>query len=297
MGYVIWGHGGLDDTQANMEWCALAPGTTMQFYADLGQYLLQDSKTTFDFPANISQPWPPIDSTGVVPNLHLEPFSQQELDGFMRRNPTWGGHTLLLVGREIPVTEAVLCTGTPATCPTDPRMITGEVGGPRAHGEACKGLLKKYAGQELHWLACTGVEATEAAQRPLQIDENDPYAPYLELLRDNPDGFATWFDALTSDQIDSMLAEPQIAAWHRARMVAIARGDAPQDVLLGEDPDDPVANTFLSDGNTMVADGRNVLQNQPDAFPAWFDSQSADDQDLLLRHPLIAAWHEQRPAG
>jgi hypothetical protein len=299
VGYVVFGHGGLDDTNQNMPACALSPGTTVQFYSDLGQALWQGPQTSFNFPAGIPQPWPAVDSTGVVPNLSLSPFSADELNDFLKLNPTWGGHTLLIVGQQIPVHEAMMCTGTPDTCPTDPAMITGRRPGPQAHGANCKGLLKRYAGQQLHWLACTAVMASGRAAARIDVPEGSRFASYLQSLRDNPEGFAQWFDRLGSEQISSelmedLLTEPQIATWHRARMVRAALGDSPPDVQLGENPDDPIANARLSVGG-LVADACDQLREDPDRFGQMFDRWPAGDQALMLKHPFVQEWNASRP--
>ena len=60
--------------------------------------------------------------------------------------------------------------------------------------------------------------------------------------------------------------------------VDAARGDAPATVVHGEDPDDPVANALLSDGQLRVGAGRAYLETRPDEFRDWFDSLSTDDQ-------------------
>ncbi|MCW2594796.1 MAG: hypothetical protein JWP39_684 [Jatrophihabitans sp.] len=64
--------------------------------------------------------------------------------------------------------------------------------------------------------------------------------------------------------------------------VDAARGDAPSDVRLGQDPDDAVANAL------------QYAANYPDAFPGWFDGLSPDEQAVLLRDPGLYAWDQGR---
>jgi hypothetical protein len=225
MGYVIFGHGGLDLTSQDMEWVAVPWETTIQFYSDAGQSLLQRSEAIVDVFTQMLQPWPPIDHTGVTYNLALEPFSAKQLEHLLKDNPDFGGHTLLVVGRDIPTDKAWLCTGTKESCPTDPRDIAAGW----THG--CDGILASYPG-ELHWLACTSLpdDASADAVRlltdargdaiadvALGQDPDDAAATARVLLATDPDGFGEWFDQLSEADRQIILEDPTIDAWYRSR--------------------------------------------------------------------------------
>ena len=79
MGIVIFGHGGLSPIAAkDVEWVALPAGTTLQFYADIGQTLMTSKTTWANYAETLDQPWPPIDSTRVTYNLSLSALNAQE---------------------------------------------------------------------------------------------------------------------------------------------------------------------------------------------------------------------------
>lgn len=152
MGYILLGHGGLDLTpgafDARMEWVAVPQGTTIQFYADTGQGLVYGSDD-LDVWSQLQAPWPAIDSTRVAYNLTL--YSARELwDEELKNDPDFGGHTLLRAGVDGVPDPIQLCTGTPDTCPTDPRAVAAGA----THG--CDGILGTYTG-DLYWLACTSL--------------------------------------------------------------------------------------------------------------------------------------------
>lgn len=228
MGFVIFGHGGLTPTNAaKMETCAVGTGTTLQFFADAGQALLQE-RSLLDMFGRLQKPWPPIDQTGVTYNLGLEPFSDAEHAALTSTVQDWAGHTLLTVGKDLGC-EPILCAGDPTTCPRDPRMLTGAVAGPTKH--TCNGILGKYAGQELFWVACSVIVG---------------------------------FDD-----------ETQAA-------VTAARGDNPENVLIGTNPDDAVANAL------------QYASDYPDAFPGYFDGLTPEEQAVLLKDPGLYAWNQGR---
>jgi hypothetical protein len=101
--------------------------------------------------AALQNPWPPLDSTRVTYNLALT--SARELWGEeLKNNPSFGGHTLIRAGIDGP-DPMVLCNGTRATCPTDPRQVA------QGATHTCTGILATYTG-DLFWLACTVVQGT-----------------------------------------------------------------------------------------------------------------------------------------
>lgn len=150
MGYILLGHGGLDVTGSGvdpaMEIVAIPQGTTIQFYADSGQGLVYGSHD-LDIWEQLQAPWPALDSTRVTYNLAL--YNAAELWGEeLKNNPSFGGHTLLRAGVDGVPDPILLCTGTPDTCPTDPRAVAAGA----THN--CDGILGTYTG-DLYWLACT----------------------------------------------------------------------------------------------------------------------------------------------
>lgn len=148
MGYVMLGHGALDarGTSPEMEWVAIHPGTTIQFYADSGQGLWYGSHHLDNF-EQLQAPWAPLNSTHVTYNMTL--YSARELwDEELKNSPAFGGHTLIRAGVDGVPDPIKMCSGTRSTCPTDPRRI---VAGDR---HRCDGILGQYSG-EIFWLACT----------------------------------------------------------------------------------------------------------------------------------------------
>lgn len=152
MGYILLGHGGLDldpsATPPDMGVVAIPAGTTIQFYADTGQGLVYGSGH-LDIWSQLQAPWPALDATNVTYNLTL--YSATELwDDELKNDPDFGGHTLLRAGVDGLPDPIMLCSGSPDTCPTDPRQVAAGA----VHG--CDGILGRYSG-DLYWLACTSL--------------------------------------------------------------------------------------------------------------------------------------------
>jgi len=233
VGYALLGHGGLELAAGGypegMGVVAIDAGTTLQVYTDSGQSLLM-GEDDYELFSKLQAPWAPMDSRNVTYNLELtENADDLELEknepGFFNR--VLAPHTPLLAGREVP-SPALLCTGTPQTCPTDPRMITGQVAGPRAH--SCTGILGAYKG-ELLWVACTvvytkdkGIESVVDAARGSAPESAVPGTnpdiaaeTWYALERDDPDGLEEWFDEQANDVQQTMLTDPHIADWNTNR--------------------------------------------------------------------------------
>jgi len=150
MGYILLGHGGLDVdprvTPKDMEFVAIPQGTTIQFYSDSGQGLVYGSHH-LDIWEQLQAPWPALDSSRVTYNLSL--YNAQELwTDELKNNPSFGGHKLIRAGVDGVPDPIRMCTGTRATCPTDPRQIAAGA------THECDGILATYPG-DLYWLACT----------------------------------------------------------------------------------------------------------------------------------------------
>jgi hypothetical protein len=168
MGFILLGHGGLDVdpevTPKEMEYVAIPQGTTLQFYADSGQGLVYGSYR-LDIWEQLQAPWPTLDSSRVTYNLTLH--SAGELwDEELKNNPQFGGHTLVRAGISGVPDPLRMCTGTPASCPTDPRAVA------KGATHTCDGILGTYRG-DLYWLACTSflhsdASVTNAALQGLQ---------------------------------------------------------------------------------------------------------------------------------
>ncbi len=226
MGYVFLGHGGLTPSDAaNMEICALSAGTTLQYFSDSGQSLLHNPEHIAPFDA-LERPWPAIDSTGVTYNLGLEPVGDATLLAEYQARD-WSGHMLLTPDGELGC-EPRLCTGTPETCPTDPRTVAWELAGPYEH--ECNGILARYAGQELFWVACTAIsgfgDAEQAAVQAsrgvapeharIGTDPGDPI-PTALLLINSPTELGEYFDLCDAAEQARLLENPDIADWHASR--------------------------------------------------------------------------------
>jgi hypothetical protein len=286
MGTIIFGHGGLDPMAAgDMEWSALPAGTTLQFYADAGQVLLTGQQTWADFAKTLDAPWDPIDSSGVTYNFRLGPLSDQEqheIDVLSKDFP----HTVLIVGKDLKGSPQ-LCTGDRTTCPSDPRMVAGTVEGPRTHG--CDGILKHYAGEELHWIACTAIggfdaeamAAVETAQgdAPSGVlhgqDPDDAVANALQYLEYSPDAFPGWFDGLPQREQDVLLRDPGIAAWSQGRTFATTEW-APSDADLQAvaDVNQPyVKELGKEDEGTWEIGGFLVLLGSGHGYTDWVRGQ------------------------
>ena len=150
MGYIFLGHGDLDASSSgvdpSMEIVAIPQRTTIQFYADAGQGLVYGSHD-LDIWEQLQAPWPALDSTRVTYNLAL--YNAAELWAEeLKNNPSFGGHTLIRAGVDGVPDPILMCSGTPDTCPTDPRAVAAGA------THTCDGILGTYSG-DLYWLACT----------------------------------------------------------------------------------------------------------------------------------------------
>jgi hypothetical protein len=219
-----------------METVALSAGTTLQFYADAGQMLLQQRRILASFDT-LNAPWPPIDDRGVTYNLRLEPFSEAELTSLNGEAADWAGHTLLTVGKNLGC-KPQLCTGDETTCPKDPRMVAGTVAGPRGH--ACDGILGTYAGEDLFWVACTSIDGfgdevqgavtSARGDAPSSVmmgqDPDSAIATALDFAGSDPTGFTQWFDGLPEEEKDVLLRDPGLYAWDQGRKGDQTQADA-----------------------------------------------------------------------
>lgn len=194
MAHLFIGHGALAPAgftyTEGMGIVAVPPGTTLQFYTDAGQAIrFGDITEAF---AQLQAPWPALTSENVTYNLCLTPQDDPVADKWVKVT-AGSGHELHSPGRDGQPRLIVLCNGTTATCPTDPRQN-------RAHN--CTGLLGRYTG-ELHWLACTRMMAPED-QAVADVARGD--TPPAVFLNNNPDSWAE----------------------HTARLVTELKSDLPQ---------------------------------------------------------------------
>jgi hypothetical protein len=157
MAFIFIGHGLLDPSgtayQPGMDVVAVPPETRLQFYTDAGQGLRYgDLESVW---AQLQAPWPPLTSRHVTYNLTLQAAEQSIIDLWLAvEEKARTGHRLRIVGHHIDC-QAQLCTGNKGECPTDPR---------EGRQHRCRGILTQYAGEELHWIACTGVMLPETEQ-------------------------------------------------------------------------------------------------------------------------------------
>jgi hypothetical protein len=177
MGYVLLGHGGIDVSSADelpgsyqpgMGIVAIPPNTTLQCFSDAGQKLVI-TDTLVEMWSVLDAPWPAMTSENVTYNLGLEEFSDTEVIEEIIRwgaNDT-GGHELLIAGNsDLLGSNELMCTGSVDTCPTDPRLQ-------QAH--QCDGILGRFAGHDLFWVACTTF-ALPGQEEATQIDFDLPGA-------------------------------------------------------------------------------------------------------------------------
>lgn len=258
MGYALLGHGGLElagSFQDGMEMVAIDAGTTLQVYTDAGQSLLMNENDYKNFFSKVQAPWPAMDSTNVTLNLELTGNDlnnklDREHAGFFVQ--ALAPHTPLMAGKELP-DPALLCTGDKTTCPTDPRMITGEVDGPTAH--TCDGILGKYKG-ELFWMACTVVytdpdeddaaalaatkkevsKIVDAARGSAPASAKVGYNPdnpaetwYFLEKKPSPDELDSWFDEQNETVKAALRSDPHIAEWERAHLEPLEGSDDDDD--------------------------------------------------------------------
>lgn len=86
-------------------------------------------------------------------NLQIRAFDYS--DGDREKLAAWpalrtDGHELLVAGESRRLHDGdLLCTGEVGQCPTDPRVKAPH---------QCDGVLARFAGHDLYWLACTGFE-------------------------------------------------------------------------------------------------------------------------------------------
>ncbi|RSS80784.1 hypothetical protein [Streptomyces sp. WAC06614] len=173
MGYVLLGHGILDldptVTPPDMEIVAVGPNRTIQFSSDTGQSLWYGA-AELDGWGQAQAPWPPLDSSNVTYNFALH-SAPEEWPEVLVNDPHFGGHQLIRPGIGDLPDPLLMCTGTRATCPTDPRQV--------AEGAVhhCEGVLGREDLQgDLFWLACTAIE-TDA-------EETASYHPELGAVVD-----------------------------------------------------------------------------------------------------------------
>lgn len=160
MSYFFLGHGSLSVdptvTPPEMEYVAIPHGTTIQFYVDTGQliYITEDDLSSWD---TRRVPWPALDSSRVTYNLALHHHA-----GWAHRPETKIEH-LDLIRPNRGDGPLLMCTGTPETCPTDPRQIA------QGAKHDCEGILAKYQG-ELHWAACLELEGAARETKKMVLD-------------------------------------------------------------------------------------------------------------------------------
>lgn len=181
MGYILLGHGDLNVnpslTPPAMEIVAIPPGTTIQFFADAGQDLCYSSEL-LDAWEHLEAPWPRLDSSSVTYNLSLE-SAWEYWDEELKNDPQLGGHQLVRAGIGDVPDPIRLCTGTPDTCPTDPRQVA------EGWTHTCDGVLGRaeFQGEDLYWLACVPMDMADRAVVDAALDGR----PRKVVLGDDPD--------------------------------------------------------------------------------------------------------------
>ena len=174
--YILLGHGGLEvsSVKPGMEWVAIPQGTTLQFFADTGQGLVTNA-AHMDVFTELDKPWPALDSSRVTFNLTLSSSPELDIED-LKNNPSFGGAELIQPGLRGVPDPIKLCTGTPETCPTDPRQI------PVGWKHNCDGILGTYSG-DMYWIACTVVVGGDKAVVDAAMGES----PKNVLIAQDPD--------------------------------------------------------------------------------------------------------------
>jgi hypothetical protein len=280
------GHGALNVdpsvTSPEMEWVAVPTGTTIQFYADTGQGLWYGS-AHLDVFSQLTAHLDPVDSAHVTYNLSL--YSAKELwDEELKNNPDFGGHTLIRAGVDGVPDPVRMCTGTRATCPTDPRQVAAGA------THKCEGILAKYPG-EIFWLACTSLykakpETKKIAEAALDSGDTrvmlgqDPDKPFQANMPLPPKEAK-----LTRDKIDMTVVDN----WNQRILKDLTEGGSKDFFQLGDlvivDLGDPGAGQpyvpwiQAQDG---VEKGRITMTAKGGAFSAGTVTASGGgDQSLL----------------
>jgi hypothetical protein len=152
MGYVLLGHGRIEADPAfvtpEMRYVAIPQGTKIRFYCAADQSQDPGSREV-GIREMIQAPWPPLDSSHITCNLALRNAGGL-WNNDLADNPEFGGHTVIVPGCGGAADPIRLCTGTRATCPTEPRHVANGA----THG--CDGILGTLRG-DLYWLACNDV--------------------------------------------------------------------------------------------------------------------------------------------
>lgn len=169
--YAILGHGGFDQRGAEgyPTEVLIPPDTSLKFYAEAGQTLLLPPPNVND-PDNsgyervapvfdqVRDQGAPLTATMTTYNYCLYPDDSDDYRDSARR-ANWGSAQPLFLNKG----TIYLCEGDPEKCPT-PALIGGseeDVTNPERWKHHCDGLLGRYAGHELHWLACASFSYPE----------------------------------------------------------------------------------------------------------------------------------------
>jgi hypothetical protein len=165
-------------------------------------------------------------------------------------------------------------------------MVSGEIEGPGAH--TCNGVLKNYAGQEIHWVACTGIEGFDAetqgvvaaamgdAPSAVRIgdDPDDAVGNALAYLERSPDAFPGWFDGLEQRDKEILLQDPGIYAWDQGRGTITEWLPSDEDFQAVADVNQPYVKGLEKDDEaTWEAGGFLVLLGPDHGYTDWVRAQ------------------------
>lgn len=190
---VLIGHGGYIPQAGGYPGEILVPpGTTLKFYAEAGEALklpLKDGpggKRVLDH-EKFQGPWDHLQDEGsplgerqVTYNFQLQPErSDAEVEAMGQID--WGGQMLTPpLGGD----AYFLCKGSEDTCPTPALLVQqrkhdageeGEDGSPvpavadDRWSHRCDGILGIYAGNELHWVACSSIVLDDATKSEMPV--------------------------------------------------------------------------------------------------------------------------------
>lgn len=256
--YVVLGHGGFNPEASQYPPEVLVPPDTMlKFYADAGSALQIPAKRRggeldSDY-AKVAPAWQQIQEKGagkegeaalgtqkVTYNYALYPDDHAE-EREAAKAADWGGAQLIMIESG----KKWLCMGTAETCPT-PALLTStdeSVLTADRWKHHCAGILGEsdqggYAGNEIHWVACSSFEIVR------------PDLPSLVTASTAGPGLNVAADWVPNDAaLDSVMKQNRQNVTNLADKAQVALAAGGVLVLIGEDHNPQPASYVDRQGN------------------------------------------------